>query len=53
MDAIDSFDPMAMPYLGNAVSTGMMPHSDYLHSAPGMNDIPDHLSNFDADPYMR
>ena len=51
-DAMEGFDTMTMSYLGNPGSAGILPHSSYLQSAPGM-DIPDHLSNFDADPYMR
>lgn len=51
MDAMEGFDTMAMSYMGNPVSAAHL-SSDYLQTAPGM-DMPDHLSNFDADPYMR
>jgi hypothetical protein len=52
MDNMDGYDTMGMPYLGNSMPVGLLPHTDYLNAASGL-DMQDHLSNFDTETYMR
>jgi hypothetical protein len=52
MDTMDGFDAINMSYMGNSMPLGLLPHTDYLQSNSGM-DMHDHLSNFDADTYLK
>ncbi len=52
MDTMDSFDPMNMSYMDNAMPVGLLSHTDYLQSSSGL-DMQDSLSNFDNEMYMR
>lgn len=51
-DDMDDFDTLTMPYMASSLPVGLLPHTDYLQPASGM-DFQDQLSNIDTETYMR